>query len=301
MSDQSLQSSLPGSQAARTGQPAPASAPEPTAKRRSFGRYSRREVLDGVVPVFIAVLIGFLGLLAWQLMSGPVINPFFASKPTAIWDRLIQLLSDGEIWSNLKITLKEAAYGFLLGAIPGAVLGLILGRVRILAKAMMIYVIAFFTMPRLALAPLFVLWFGIDVKMKVIFTASIVFFPVFMVTFQGARDISEELIALVKIMGGSRMYVFRHVIVPSSFVWLFAGLKQAVPYALVGAVVGELIAANRGLGYLLQSQAGQFDTAGVFAVAFVLMFLGVVLYWGVRLVEKRVLRWKKSSIDVPQW
>ncbi len=256
-----------------------------------------RRLLALALPATIGLAVGVAACVAWQLLSGPVLDPFFVSRPTAIWHRLIQMSTDGELSGNLTTTLAEAGWGFLVGAVPGALMGLLLGRLEVLSKALMPYVVAFFTMPRLALAPLFVIWFGIGLNMKVALTASVVYFPVFMVTFQGSRDISEELIAIVRIMGGSRLYVFFRVILPSSLAWLFAGLKQSVHYALLGAVVGELVAANRGLGYLIAHEAGDFDTAGVFAVALVLMLLGVVSYWGLRFLERRVLRWKKSSVE----
>jgi NitT/TauT family transport system permease protein len=164
-----------------------------------------------------------------------------------------------------------------------------------LNQALTPFVIVFYTLPKLALAPLFIVWFGIGLPMKVALTATVVYFPVFITALAGAQNVTEGLVDIVKIMGGSRTYVLSRIVMPSVLTWLFVGLKQSIPYALLGAVVGELIVSDKGAGYLLSTAAGQFDTAGVFAVLFVLVILGYGSYEIIRLVEKHAFPWKKSS------
>src|SRR5690606_8570383 len=133
----------------------------------------------------------------------------------------------------------------------------------------------FYSLPKVALAPLFIVWFGIGLEMKVILTAAIVFFIVFLNTFTGVREVSAELVAILRLMGAKERHLLTKVIVPSAIVWVFAGLRLSVPYALIGAVVGEIIASNRGLGYLVAHAAGQFDTAGTFAALFSIVILAL--------------------------
>jgi NitT/TauT family transport system permease protein len=151
---------------------------------------------------------------------------------------------------------------------------------------------ALYSIPKVALAPLFIVWFGIGMHMKVLLAAATVFFLVFLNTAAGVRDVDRGLIDAVRLMGGTRWDVARRVVLPSSMTGVLTGLKVAIPYALIGAVIGELVASNRGLGYLINDAASQFDTAGVFATLVVLSVIAGVLNVLVGLVGKRVNRWK---------
>src|SRR5262249_3477356 len=138
------------------------------------------------------------------------------------------------------------------------------------------FITGFYSVPKLALAPLFILWFGIGFDMKVVLIATIVFFLVFLNTYTGVRDVSRELVAILRLMGAGERHLLSKVVLPSAITWLFAGLRISAPYALVGAVVGELVASNRGLGYLLAHAAGQFNTAGVFAALVAIIILAAL-------------------------
>src|SRR3977135_3053933 len=150
------------------------------------------------------------------------------------------------------------------------------GQTRTLADILDPFIMIFYSLPKIALAPLFVLWFGVGIDMKIILTASVVFFLVFLNTYTGVRNVSRELIAILRLMGASDRHVLTKVILPSAVSWVFAGLRLSVPYALIGAIVGELIAANQGLGYLLADASGQFNTAGVFAALLAIVLLALV-------------------------
>ena len=246
-------------------------------------------------PVLVTILIFIAAMLVWEWSSGRIVKELFVSKPSLVWDRFWELTEDGVLARNTWVTLQEAFWGFMGGALVGGIMGLIMGRNEFLAKVLTPFVVAFFTMPKLALAPLFIIWFGIGLEMKIVLTATVVYFPVFMSTFAGAREVSAELVSIVKVMGGDRYYIVRNIVLPSALTWFFVGLKLSVPFALLGAVVGELIASFEGTGFLLRRAAGQFDTGGVFAVLAVLVVFGYGSYELVRFLERKMMRWKEES------
>jgi len=148
-----------------------------------------------------------------------------------------------------------------------------------------------------ALAPLFILWFGIGLSMKVILTAAVVFFLVFLNTYSGVRNVSREQLTILRLMGANERDLLGMVVLPSALTWVFTGLRLSVPYALIGALVGEIIAANRGLGYLLSDAASQFDTAGVFAALVGIIVLALILNTAVRQAERLLMPWKTEDAD----
>jgi sulfonate transport system permease protein len=241
----------------------------------------------------IAVLA--VALLAWQFIAGALDIEFFISKPTEIWAQLQDWVITGYLWDNIGVTLQATLYGFLLGAVAGIAVGFALGLIQILGKLLDPFITAVYSLPKLALAPLFVLWFGIDLEMKVVLTAVIVFFLVFWNTYAGVRETDEELVDVLRVMGAKRRDMIRKVVLPGSLTYIYVGLKLAIPYALTGAVVGELIASNRGLGFILMSAAGAFNTAGVMAALVVLMLIATLMNALLNLTEGYVMRWKRAG------
>ncbi len=185
--------------------------------------------------------------------------------------------------------------GFIIGSVIGAVLGVWLGISAIAARLLNPYLNALNALPKVALAPLFVLWFGLGIESKIALAAVLVLFLVFLNTYAGVREVDQDLIDAARLMRATRVQVIVKVIVPSAMSWVFAGLKISVPYALIGAVLGEMIAANRGLGYLVQFSGAQFDTAGVFAVLLVIAVIAVALNFIVELVQHRIEHWRMVS------
>lgn len=234
-------------------------------------------------------------LVLWQVISDAAHVQFFISEPTAVWHQLSQWITSGTLFSNLGVTLEATVYGFLVGAVSGIVVGFVLGLIPLLGKLLDPFITAVYSLPKLALAPLFVLWFGIALEMKVVLTAVIVFFLVFWNTFTGVRETDQELVDVLKVMGARRGHMIRKVVLPGSLTYIYVGLKLAIPYALTGAVVGELIASNRGLGYLLMSAAGVFNTAGIMAALVVLMIIATLLNMLLNISEVRVMRWKRVA------
>jgi NitT/TauT family transport system permease protein len=234
-------------------------------------------------------------LAAWQGVSGPLIPEFFVSKPSAIFAALQRQLLAGNLFFHIGITAFEAFSGFIAGAIAGIAVGVLLGRITFLADLLQPFILAFYSLPKIALAPLFILWIGIGMEMKIVLTATVVFFLVFLNTFTGVRSVSKELQAIMYLMGATERHVLTKIVLPSAITWVFTGLRISVPYALIGAIVGELIASNRGLGFLLANASGQFDTAGVFAALAIIMLLAFFLNALVRLAEIKLMPWKTAE------
>jgi len=241
----------------------------------------------------VGLAIAFLAL--WEFASGRLIKPFWISSPSAIWDQLRDWIVTGELWLHVQVTMTETLLGFALGAVSGIGVGLALGLNKRLAAVLDPFIIAFNSLPKIALAPLFILWFGVGLLSKVVLATFVVFFLVFYSTYAGTLAVEQELVDVLLLMGGSRMQIIRKVILPSVLLWIFTGMKISVPYALIGAVVGEMMASNKGLGYLIQAAAGQYDTNGVFAALFVLMIIATGLHGALKLSERLMSRWKEDG------
>ncbi|WP_209427671.1 ABC transporter permease [Pararhodobacter sp. SW119] len=250
----------------------------------------RRTMIWVMRAAFLVFVLG-----AWELSSGRLASEFFISRPTLIADQFWTWLIRGVIFYHGAITLLEAVAGFFLGGALGMIMGVWLGRAQTTAEVLDPFIMMFYSLPKVALAPLFVLWFGIGIEMKIYLTATIVFFLVFLNTYTGVRAVSRELIAILKLMGANERHVLFKVVLPSAITWVFAGLRLSVPYALIGAIVGELIASNRGLGYLLADSAGQFDTTGVFAALIAIMIMAFFLNSTIKVVEIKAMPWREQS------
>jgi NitT/TauT family transport system permease protein len=234
-------------------------------------------------------------LATWHLASTYLVSPFWIGSPLGVAQRLINWTTSGTLWLHLQITLLESVLGFLIGGVTGVAFGLVLGLAPRLAAVLDPFIVAFYSLPKIALAPLFIVWFGIGITSKVILVTVVVFFLVFYNTYAGTLDVDRELTDAMRLMGASKRQIIQKVVFPSALVWIFTGMKMSVPYALIGAVVGEIMASNRGLGYLIQFSAGQFDTDGVFAALIILMLISTTIYTGLKHSEKYLLRWKTPA------
>jgi NitT/TauT family transport system permease protein len=252
--------------------------------------WQRHGTTTTVWLVRVALVAVFLTL--WEIAADRWIDITFISRPSDIVSRLGDWVGDGTLWTNTWITVQEIVYGFSLGAAAGVLVGFVLASLNFLYRVLDPFMMALYAIPKVALAPLFIVWFGIGMHMKVLLAAATVFFLVFVNTAAGVREVDRGLVDAVRLMGGNRWHVVRKVVLPSSMTGVLTGLKVAVPYALIGAVIGELVASNRGLGYLINDAASQFDTAGVFATLVVLSVIAGVLNVVVNLIGKRVNRWK---------
>ncbi len=260
------------------------------ARRKRHERNKRRwGVRLAQVGVAAAILLG------WQWASGRVVDDLLISRPSEILPELWSWVMNGELGTNAISTFKDAALGLLAGGIIGLVVGSLLGQSERLAAVFEPFITALYTMPKHALIPLFIMWVGIGSELRVLTAAVIVFFLIFYNTFFGIRDVSEALKNSVRIMGGSPLDVLVRVSLPSALIWVVAGLKLAVPQAIVGVVVAEMLAGDRGLGYLVALNAGTFNSAGTFAAIFVLLFVGFAVDRVLSWATKPALSWKSSA------
>ncbi|MGO3650429.1 ABC transporter permease [Agrococcus casei] len=256
-------------------------------KRNWWGKHGRTTTVWGLR---LASLVAFLVL--WQVASLFVSNPMFISNPVAVTNQLVTWIGDGTLGTHTWITVQEVLLGYVIGVIAGALLGYLLASIHLIYDVFEPFMMALYSIPKVALAPLFIVWFGIGIDMKVILAAVSVFFLVFLNTAAGVREVDRGLVDAVRLMGGTRRDIAFKVVLPASMVGLLTGLKVSIPYALIGAVIGELVASNRGLGYLINDSAAQFNTAGVFAAVVVLTALAMVLNAVVSLIASRTNRWK---------
>jgi NitT/TauT family transport system permease protein len=240
------------------------------------------------------VVVGLLFLGFWEFSSDRLIDAFFISSPVAVAARLWQWLADGTLLFHLSFTLTATGLGFVIGAFVGFVIGFALGRSEDLAFVFDPYITAIYCLPKIALAPLFIMWFGIGIESKVAVAAVVVFFLVFLNTYAGVRDVNPVHIHATRIMGAGEWQLLRKVILPSAAAWVFTGLKVSVPYALIGAVVGEFMSSNRGVGFLIAQSSAMFDTASTFAGLVVLAVVGAAINGGLKRLERHVLRWRAA-------
>jgi NitT/TauT family transport system permease protein len=243
------------------------------------------------------VLVLVVGLVSWWLLSGPVLDPQFFGSPVGVAERLAEWTGNGVLLTNTWITVQEVVLGFVFGALAGAVLAYLVAPVRVIWDVISPFVMALYAIPKVALAPLFIVWFGIGIDMKVILAAVSVFFLVFLNTAVGVQEVDRGLIDAVRLMGASRRDIAFKVTLPASMTGLLTGLRVAIPYAVIGAVIGELVASNRGLGFLISDSSARFDTNGVFAALVVLSILATILNSLVSLLSRRANRWKPLSAE----
>jgi NitT/TauT family transport system permease protein len=254
----------------------------------------KREI---AIVAALRIAVGLLLVGGWQLASGRLASEFWISSPAAVVMAVGRLWAEADLLASIIATVGVALAGFAAGALSGMVVGLVFGINRIVARVLDPYLVGFYSMPRLALIPLFILWFGIGFETKVIFTALLVFFPIFMNTLSGTRSVDTDLIDVLRVMGASRVDTIAKVLVPAALSWVFAGLRISAPYALIGAIVAEMFTSNVGLGYLISKSANQFDTAGLFATLLVTTVLALVLNQLVALAEARLLRWRPVGLS----
>ncbi|HEX6989244.1 MAG TPA: ABC transporter permease [Bacillota bacterium] len=259
---------------------------------RSASTERRRRSLVAGAQVGIAALV----LLAWQALTGMGwLDAFFFSRPSRVLARLWEWVSTGYIWPHLAITLWEAFLAFLLGAALGVAMGFLLARIAVLAEIIEPYIQMLNSIPRLILAPIFTLWFGLGVASKVAFGITIVFFIVFYSTYQGVREVDAVVLNNARMLGASERQLLRHVLIPSALSWIFSSLHTSIGMAIVGAVVGEYLGSARGMGYLIAQAQGVFDTTGMFAGMVMLAVAVMVVDHLVRLLERSLLRWKPAA------
>jgi NitT/TauT family transport system permease protein len=253
-------------------------------------------------PVIITQLIlALLIIAAWEALAGGfgtgwhVLDPLLFSSPSQIAADLYQIFSRGLLWIDIGVTLEEAFFGLVLGMVTGFILGLLSAYSSFLARVLDPFMAAVNATPRLALAPIFMLWLGIGISSKVALAWLVVFFIVYYNTYQGARSVDPDLIRAIRVTGASQRQIIRIVILPSVFAWAFAALRPSVGFALIAAVGGEFVGANHGLGYQLLVAQGLLVTARIYSILVILMVVGVIVTAACQQIENRVLRWRPAA------
>ena len=278
---------------------APTTTPERSTSPLSFlrGRTSHSTLVVNLVRVALVVL--WIG--SWELAARTVVDPFYYSMPSKIWAKLViwftEGTSQGSIWSNIAITLEEAVLGFVIGTLAGVVLGVLLGRSRFTAEVLAPFIKGANAIPRIVLASLFVIWFGLGMSSKVATAFVLVFFAVFFNAFQGAREVDKVLVDNARILGASRWDLMRSIILPSATSWILASMHVAFGFALIGAIVGEFTGADKGLGILINHSQGNFDAAGIYAGMLITTVLALVAEWLITRLELRLTSWRPPAVN----
>jgi NitT/TauT family transport system permease protein len=253
--------------------------------------------------IALQVLVAVVGIGAWHLLSTQaifgvvVLPPFYFSTPVEVAARVVQWLADGTIWRHLAITLEESLLAFAIGSAAGVLVGFWFARQPVIAAIFDPYVKMANALPRVVLAPIFTLWFGLGIWSKVALGVTLVFFIVFFNVYQGVREVSPTVLANARMLGMNARQLLRHVYWPSALSWMFSSLHTSVGFAVVGAVVGEYLGAAGGLGYVIAQAQGVFDVAGMFAGMVVLAAFVVAIDAIVTVIERRLLIWRPVASD----
>ena len=249
-----------------------------------------RHVNPGTTIASLLVLVVFLS--AWQWLPALAkIPPFILPPPSQVWTEFLRMSANENLWYHSAITAAEVVAGFVLGSLLGVVTGFVLGMAPRAELVLSPYILALQIAPKVAFAPVFVMWFGFTVYPKILVAVLIVFFPVMVNVLTAVRTVDPDLINLVRSLSASRWQIFRMVEYPASLAPLFSGLRIAATLAVIGVVVGELVGGNIGLGYLLTYGQGLGNTAMVFVTIIMLTLIGIVAYGVVAAVERRVLHY----------
>ncbi|MBN9528157.1 MAG: ABC transporter permease [Alphaproteobacteria bacterium] len=243
----------------------------------------------------LALLPGLVLLAFWEWASGRLIREIYVSKPSAIAVRLYELFATGEILPHLVVTLQELVLGYLVGVLSGVVVGYWLGRSPRVAAVVEPYVMAFYGIPKIALAPLFIIWFGIGIGSKIALAGIMVFFLTFYNVYTGVRNVDREYANLALIMGAKERQLTRHVYLPAAAPFVLLGMRMAIPYSVIGVIVGEFASSTRGLGLFINQASSTYDPAGVFAGIVILLAFILVANIGAARLERRLLRWRPQA------
>jgi NitT/TauT family transport system permease protein len=272
-----------------------AAAPLATEGRRESLAERQRRRWRMIIALRIIVFVLFVG--GWELgVREGLLDSFFFGQPSAIIDKLIDWIrngtSIGPLWRQVWVTIYEAGAGFLIGAVLGVLCGITLGRNQLLSDVFSIYIKIANSIPRIVMGSIFIVALGLGSPSKIALAVVMVFFVVFGNAFQGVREADKNLIANARILGASDWQVTRAVILPSALSWILASLHVSFGFALIGAIVGEFLGAREGMGLLIASAQGSFDSNGVFAAMIVIAVVALCAEWILTTIEKRLLTWR---------
>ena len=271
------------------------------AREQSLLAREERRAADGrrheAIRIFALraiVLAGILGF--WWVASGTLIDRLFVSDPASVLISFAQISLDGTLWWHLERTLLEMTLGYVLGVVVGVGLAVVISwipRGDQIARPLMLGI---FAMPKVALAPLVIVWFGINLLPKVILAASLVLFIVYFSTLAGFAAVNRDLVASIRVMGASRAALFLKLILPSAAPYIFSAMRITLPGALIGAIIGEFVSSNRGVGFLIAYASSRYDTAQVFAGILSLLIFVLILNSMLSRFERHIARWRPDQL-----
>ncbi|GAA4349255.1 ABC transporter permease [Variovorax defluvii] len=258
---------------------------------RSAQRKKRRieQKIALVQVLLLAVVLAF-----WELASGRLFDLFWVSRPSLILQYIWDFVQK-DFWKHFMFTMTATWVGFAAGAAGGMLAGMGLSRSAFLSAVLDPFLVAINGIPRVALAPLFVVWFGIGLLPKIVLVFTLVFFVMFYNTYSGIKSIEKSFVDLAWVMGANDKAIFRKVVLPAATPYIFLGLKLSIPYALIGAIIGEFVASSAGLGWKIQVETAQYNTTGTMAGLLLLMAIVTVMNALFSLFERRMLRWRPPT------
>jgi sulfonate transport system permease protein len=265
-------------------------------RARARARTRRQVLVQGLRLLLAVVIVG-----GWELSTRVEwVDPFFFGQPSGIAAQIVKWIqtgtAQGSLWEQILVTLAETLLGFLLGVVLGVIFGVVLGRNRLLADVCGPYIKAFNAMPRVVLGSIFVIALGLGMPSKVALAAVLVFFVVFFNAFQGVREVDRNLLNNARILGANERQISTSVILPSALTWIIASLHTSFGFALVGAIVGEYLGANKGIGLMIATAQGTFNANGVFAAMLILAMVAIVAESVVTWLEHRLIHWRPNAI-----
>jgi NitT/TauT family transport system permease protein len=247
----------------------------------------------------LTVLVALIVLFAWEQIPGLLHIPAFQlPRPSKVFEALVKGIGNGVYPAAFWVTFQEAGEGFAIGSVSGIVVGGLIAQYRMVERTFYPYIVGFQTLPKVAIAPLFVVWLGFDLKSKVLISALVAFFPLLVNVIAGLHSTDRERVEMMRAFAASNWQIFRMLRLPNSLPFLFAGLELAAVFSVIGAVVGEFVGSQAGLGYLIQAQNFTLDVAGMFACLALLAVLGMSFHLIVRLANRMIVFWKPVEEEV---
>lgn len=261
------------------------------AKTSLFNADSPRAVMTG------RLLLAAIVLSVWQFGAGHLFDIFFFGKPSLIAASIVHDFSDSGFYRDLGVTGAELFMGYAIGAVAGIAGGVLLARWRFLARVIDPFLLAANSIPRIAMAPMLIVWFGIGMSSKVFLAATLVFFIMFFNTLSGIRSVSPALCSVARIQGATPWQVFTKIMLPSASSWIFTGLKMSLPFALVGVILGEFMVSSVGLGYRLNAYATAYNTSAALGMILIMMCIMMLLTSGANWLDQRLMSWRDAGGD----
>jgi NitT/TauT family transport system permease protein len=247
------------------------------------------------VPLWIwQVGFGLVMLGLWELLSERVLDPFFFSSPSRVAVYVVEYAGSGDLLGDIGFSFRAAVTGYVIGVSLGVLSGFALAATQKISAVLNPYILAIYGIPRIALAPLFIVWFGIGIQSKIFMAALMAFFLAFFNTFTGVRQVDHNLVNIARVAGASRLDINRKVVLPAASPWIIAGLRISIPYAIVAALVAEFIASTQGLGYRIALNSQQFNTTGTMGGVIIVMALVLIANLLLDHSENHILRWQPN-------